>query len=89
MALTFIVLVLVVASRWQLFYSVYLSLLCALLYNFFFLPPLGTFTIADPQNWIALIAFLGASLVVSHLAETRTYAGEYYLSSAVRKLKAL
>ncbi len=68
-ALTFIVLVMVVASRWQLFYSIYLSLLCALLYNFFFLPPFGTFTIADPQNWIALIAFLGASLIVSRLAE--------------------
>ena len=68
-ALTFIVLVLVVASRWQLVYSIYLSLLCALLYNFFFLPPFGTFTIADPQNWIALIAFLGASLIVSRLAE--------------------
>ena len=26
--------------------------------NFFFLPPIGTFTIADPQNWIALVVFL-------------------------------
>ena len=68
-ALTFIVLVLVVASRWQLVYSIYLSLLCALLYNFFFLPPFGTFIIADPQNWIALFAFLGASIIASHLAE--------------------
>jgi two-component system, OmpR family, sensor histidine kinase KdpD len=68
-ALTFIVLVLAVASRWQLVYSIYLSLLCALLYNFFFLPPFGTFTIADPQDWVALISFLGASIIVSHLAE--------------------
>src|SRR5690349_13499466 len=29
-----------------------------LAFNFFFLPPLGTFTIADPQNWVALAAFL-------------------------------
>ena len=36
-ALTFIVLVLLVATRWRLAYSVYLSLLCTLLYNFFFL----------------------------------------------------
>jgi two-component system, OmpR family, sensor histidine kinase KdpD len=68
-ALTFIVLVLAVASRWQLVYSIYLSLLCALLYNFFFLPPFGTFTVADPQDWVALISFLGASLIVSRLAE--------------------
>jgi two-component system sensor histidine kinase KdpD len=26
--------------------------------NFFFLPPAGTFTIADPQHWVALVAFL-------------------------------
>lgn len=69
-ALTFLVLVLLVASRWQLFYSVYLSLLSTVLYNFFFLPPLGTFTVADPQNWIALAAFLGAGIIVSHLAES-------------------
>ena len=69
-ALTFLVLVLVVASRWQFLYSVYLSLLCTLLYNFFFLPPLGTLTVSDPQNWIALLAFLGAAIIVSHLAES-------------------
>src|SRR5262249_59602964 len=37
-------------------------------FNFFFLPPVGTFTIADPQNWIALFAFLGTSLIASRLS---------------------
>src|SRR5580704_5925136 len=69
-ALTFLVLVLVVATRWGLSYSVYLSILCAALYNFFFLPPVGTFTIADPQNWITLGALLCASVLVSHLSES-------------------
>lgn len=69
-ALTFLALVLVVASRWRLSYSVYLSLLCTLLYNFFFLPPIGTLTIADPQNWVTLAAFLSASVLVSHLADS-------------------
>jgi two-component system, OmpR family, sensor histidine kinase KdpD len=69
-ALTFLVLVLVVATRWRLSYSVYLSFLCAALYNFFFLPPVGTFTIADPQNWITLSALLCASVLVSHLSES-------------------
>ncbi len=36
--------------------------------NFFFLPPVGTFTIADPQNWVALFAFLAVSLVASNLS---------------------
>jgi two-component system sensor histidine kinase KdpD len=69
-ALTFLVLVLVVATRWRLAYSVYLSALCTLLYNFFFLPPIGTLTIADPQNWVTLAAFLAASVLVSHLADS-------------------
>ena len=38
-----------------------------LAFNYFFLPPVGTFTIADPQNWVALFAFLAASLIASQL----------------------
>jgi two-component system sensor histidine kinase KdpD len=68
-ALTFLVLVLLVATRWRLSYSVYLSALCTLLYNFFFLPPIGALTISDPQNWVTLGAFLCASAMVSHLAD--------------------
>lgn len=67
-ALSFLTLVLFTASRWRLAFSVYLSILCALLYNFFFLPPVGRLTIADPQNWVALAAFLSCSVLVSHLA---------------------
>jgi two-component system, OmpR family, sensor histidine kinase KdpD len=68
-ALSFLVLVLVTASRWRLAYSVYLSLFCTLLYNFFFLPPVGKLTISDPENWATLAAFLCTSVLVSHLAE--------------------
>ena len=39
-----------------------------LAFNYFFLPPIGKFTIADPQNWVALVAFLGTSLVASQLS---------------------
>lgn len=67
-ALSFLVLVLVTASRWRLRYSVYLSLLCTLLYNFFFLPPVRRLTIEDPRNWVALAAFLACSVLVSHLS---------------------
>lgn len=68
-ALTYLVLVLFTASRWRLAYSVYLSILCTLLYNFFFLPPVGKLTIADPQNWVALGAFLSTSVLVSHISD--------------------
>ena len=42
--------------------------------NYFFLPPVGTFTIADPQNWVALMAFLvvaGIGSQLSSVAQSR------------------
>jgi two-component system, OmpR family, sensor histidine kinase KdpD len=35
---------------------------------FFFLPPAGTFTIADPQNWVAFVAFLVTAVIASQLS---------------------
>ena len=67
-ALSFLVLILIAASRWRLAYSLYLSFLCALLYNYFFLPPVGRLTVSDPQNLVALAAFLSTSLLVGHLS---------------------
>jgi two-component system sensor histidine kinase KdpD len=43
---------------------------CATLsFNFFFLPPVGRFTIADPQNWVALAAFLITAVIASNLSD--------------------
>lgn len=67
-ALSFLMLIMITASRWRLHYAVYLSVLCTLLYNFFFLPPIGRLTIEDPRNWVALTAFLACSALVSHLS---------------------
>src|SRR5271154_477043 len=69
-ALTFLVMVQVAAFHWGLVYSVSLAIGCTLLYNFFFLPPVGSFTIADPQNWIALVAFLASAIVISRISES-------------------
>ena len=60
--------VLVVAATSRLRVAVVTSVAAMLCLNFFFLPPVGTFTIADPQNWVALFAFLGVSLVASNLS---------------------
>lgn len=43
------------------------SVIATLCYNFFFFPPLYTFTIAEPANWFALVAFLVASVTVNRL----------------------
>ena len=67
-ALSFLVLILIAASRWRLGYSLYLSFLCSILYNYFFLPPVGRLTVSEPQNLLALAVFLSVSLLVSHLS---------------------
>ena len=56
-AVSFLLGILSVAAAWGLRYAVPLSIGAALSFNFFFLPPTGTFTIADTQNWVALLAF--------------------------------
>ncbi len=68
-ALTFLLAVLVVSAFWGLRYSVSLAILATLAFNYYFLPPIGTFTIADPQNWVALFAFLVTALIASQLSE--------------------
>jgi two-component system sensor histidine kinase KdpD len=65
---TFLLIVLVVAATSRLWVAVVTSVVAMLCFNFFFLPPVRTFTIADPQNWVALVAFLAVSLVASHLS---------------------
>src|SRR5579864_7439105 len=50
--------ILFIAARWGLAESIAASLTAVLAYNFFFLPPIGKFTIADPQNRRALFDFL-------------------------------
>jgi two-component system sensor histidine kinase KdpD len=65
---TFLVLILLIASTWGLVESACASIVATLAFNFFFLPPVGTFTIADPQNWVALFSFLTTSLVASRLS---------------------
>lgn len=67
-ALSLLLFILVLGSQWGLRYAVVTSIAAAALFNFFFLPPIGTFTIADTQNWVALFAFLGTSLIASHLS---------------------
>ncbi len=45
------------------------SVAAMLCHDYFFLPPVGHFTIADPENWMALVAFLVTALVASHLSD--------------------
>jgi two-component system sensor histidine kinase KdpD len=68
-ALTFLVLVLLTSANWGFRLASIVAVAATASFNFFFLPPVGTFTISDPQNWVALLAFLITALVASDLAE--------------------
>jgi K+-sensing histidine kinase KdpD len=67
-ALTFLLIILFVATAWGPKPAVLASLLGAACFNFFFLPPVGTFHIAHPENWIALLAFLVTAMTVGQLS---------------------
>jgi two-component system, OmpR family, sensor histidine kinase KdpD len=67
-ALTLLLAILGVATFWGLAEAIIASLAGMLCFNFFFLPPVGTLTIADPQNWVALFAFLVTSVAGSELS---------------------
>jgi two-component system sensor histidine kinase KdpD len=67
-AFTFLLAILAASTVWGLSVSIFMSLAATLSYNYFFLPPIGTFTIADPQNWVALVVFLVTSVVASNLS---------------------
>ena len=66
--LIFLTAVVTVAARFGLWPSMLASVAASLCYNFFFLPPLYTFTITDPTNVAAFIFFMLIALVVSNVA---------------------
>src|SRR6266704_7223266 len=67
-ALSFLLVILAVSAVWGMLVSAIMSVVAMLAFNYFFLPPVGTFTIVDPQNWVALLAFLITSITGSRLS---------------------
>lgn len=73
----YVLTVLVVAARWGMVESIVTSVAATLCLNYFFFPPVLSFTIADPQNWVALFAFLVTAITASKLsASVRNGAAE-------------
>ena len=67
-ALTLLLTVLIVSAFWGLAVSIFTAVIATLGFNFYFLPPIGTLVIADPQNWVALFAFLITAVIASELS---------------------
>jgi two-component system sensor histidine kinase KdpD len=64
----FLVEVLIIATVWGLAEAMVTSLMAVLCFNYFFFPPVGTLTIADSQNWVALFAFLATAIIAGQLS---------------------
>lgn len=76
-ALAFLLVVLFAAIRWGSRPAILASVLGVICFNFFFIPPIHTFVIADPQNWVALAVFFITALTVGQLsAQARRRARE-------------
>jgi two-component system sensor histidine kinase KdpD len=67
-ALSLVLAVLAIATRWGLLEALVASVAGMLCFNVFFLPPVGRLTIADPQNWVALFAFVVTAVTASQLS---------------------
>jgi len=67
-ALSFLLIVLVVAAVSRRWVAICTSVAAFLCFNLFFLPPVGTLAIADPAHWVALFTLLAVSVVASHLS---------------------
>jgi two-component system, OmpR family, sensor histidine kinase KdpD len=63
--LLIVVLAAMFSGFWQATVTSLVAFICL---NFFFVPPVYTFHVADPQNWVALVAFETTALLVSRLS---------------------
>ncbi len=67
--MVFLVLVVWSASQAGIVLSLYMAALCALFFDYFFLPPVHTFRLVGAQAWVDIISFALGCVVVSRLAE--------------------
>ena len=87
-ALTYLLAILAVSTVWGIAVSVFMSIAAMVAFNFYFLPPLGALTVRDPQNWLALIAFIVVSVLASHLS-TRANRQAQVASARTREIEKL
>jgi two-component system sensor histidine kinase KdpD len=74
-----------IAVRYGLWPSLFASVVASLGYNFFFLPPIYTFTITDPTNVAAFVLFAVMAILVSNLAGR----GQTQTTTALQRVRTI
>jgi two-component system sensor histidine kinase KdpD len=67
-ALLLLLVILVTATAVRVRVAMAVSVIATVAFNFFLLPPFYTLTLADPQNWVALVVFLVVAVIASQLS---------------------
>ena len=67
--MVYLVLVVWWATQAGTVFSIYIAALCAVFFDYFFLPPIHTFRLEGAQAWVAMVCFALSCVVVSRLAE--------------------
>src|SRR4051812_25256052 len=67
-AMVFLLVVVGTGAVTRFWIAAFVSLQAMLTFNYLFIPPVGTFRIADPGNWITLLAFLAVALTASQVS---------------------
>jgi two-component system, OmpR family, sensor histidine kinase KdpD len=68
-SLAYLLCILAIGAAWGLLEAISASIAATLCFNYYFLPPVRTLRISDPQNWVALFAFLFTAALASQLAD--------------------
>src|SRR5262249_50061334 len=69
LGVVYLLAVIVTSIFWGLRLGLFTAVISALAFNFFHIPPVGRFTIADSRNWVALAAFFVTAAIASTLAD--------------------
>jgi two-component system sensor histidine kinase KdpD len=66
--LTYLLAILFASALWGLGVSIFMSVISTLVCDYFFFPPIGQFTVTDPQDYVSLVSFLITSVIGSDLS---------------------
>ena len=68
LGVVYLLAVVIVSAFWGAWLGIATAVMSAAAFNFFHIPPVGRFTIADGRNWIALATFFVAAILTSTVA---------------------